>query len=1452
MYAYPVFRRQSATSNRLLMAPSVEAKGLENVVSGRAKSKEEVLAEASNFVCTNGGDPSDQFLVLAHCKLQFGKYQGQSFRWLLENSLGYAVYLVLSISSEKAQTTPLSENKQLFLQYTSYIREMAEEVEKYKRKQEMQAEARATGDHGCLMVEFGDFQGRSMKDVFEDQSKEAEALIRYLVKADARPNTNMAIFKAYVLKRQASEMGTRVHQPARPPAASSASAPPPTAIRTGVQQTATVKALLVRGKHLSPSQLAKKLMSPVKPYPLLQSTLPPPAAEPPAKHLARKQLFATGTSIPTAEDDDEELVFAASQCEAQLNTEACASAETPQTPDLPHHQPPAELPGHWKDHLPPFQHEWIRNTLFKANLRTGKPEIVSQMKLWWYPPQPPLINTQPPASPDLFFCRPIFLWMPLKMWLFPLVCVRPDCGKHRLTAAGLYRTVRKVLDIDGWYDLATEYLECKRCKKKYPAWNEDILGQLDMGHRSQFPALLTYRYSCDNRVVRMMRERTLGNSVTQLYTKLMEQHSEAWTQRVLQYLTACEPFTRSSLVQPPVFAEPPLLPALPKPKWLLAVYARDVLGRLDEVKAKITSVFGCVLKMDSTKKVTKKLAGAASGTAAWCTNVGNEHGQVLVSVLTAAEGHALDPMAAGLMKRYREAGEASPKVMYVDRDCCSQHGQSQVKAMFSEWDELEVRLDIWHFMRRFAAGVTTEAHPLYGIFMARLSMSIFEWDPEDVAALRRAKEGELAAKKTGYISEKAVRARINRRELALHCRRRTRGEEETTILIGKLIDQFDSVDGKDTLGVPLLNHERIQQIWKEQRKHVQCIQDPEHFPLYIKKGTLKKGGVELCCYRCARGSTSLESFHLHLNRFIPGTSASDAHFQAYLLEGLMRWNDDRMEDAIKGVSSIRSYGSAMREAVDQLSQRVFGKPWDERYRPPGAYTGELLGIEYLYSQTGKTLTPVLQNPEEEDRLVEEIDDQDLQDEGFEEDITEDITVPVLYENDPCGDLANSPSSVPQPQSPASLADVSMADVSLAEPSTSSREGQHLAPAPSVLSQPSDTGSSLSDETQGAVIGPDGIAGWDKVQDLAGYLVGLREAPYLTDLQVTEAIQLWTALHDTDKQRVNYQPRHQPQLTHGRFKAPKRSGVTPGVESVKRCLIGHPGGPAQWPSTSRLVEAICTKLCALHKSPTKKAGVCTPRWSKILSDYHHIRELVLNNRRLMDETMIQLFEINQKTLIQWFQRQQKKQEMSVLAQGLTPPDPIPVADTQLPPPSEKLDEAASTSGPKHTFIFPPNREGQAPLLRPGRRPAAATTMVCPIAPAPTASGLVQPISAPGSLSLVLNPDMTVSMVIPPSGASTSGAGPAPPAPVSAAPVSRYTQRNRRRRAQETESGVHKRKYVRGVTFNMCSKCGQPKTKEFGHSRYGNATFCLAASNGKSLDDWLAEQRQQNTCQTPPPQ
>lgn len=101
-----------------------------------------------------------------------------------------------------------------------------------------------------------------------------------------------------------------------------------------------------------------------------------------------------------------------------------------------------------------------------------------------------------------------------------------------------------------------------------------------------------------------------------------------------------------------------------------------------------------------------------------------------------------------------------------------------------------------------------------------------------------------------------------------------------------------------------------------------CIQYLPRLSLYNQTRTLKKGTKTLSTYRCARGSTSLESFHLHLNRFIPseitvcgsililltgtdselhviGTSANDVHYQAFLLEGLYRWNQDRASQAVE-------------------------------------------------------------------------------------------------------------------------------------------------------------------------------------------------------------------------------------------------------------------------------------------------------------------------------------------------------------------------------------------------------------------------------------------------------------------------------------------------------------------------------------------------------------------------
>ncbi|XP_060760591.1 uncharacterized protein LOC132870765 [Neoarius graeffei] len=371
--------------------------------------------------------------------------------------------------------------------------------------------------------------------------------------------------------------------------------------------------------------------------------------------------------------------------------------------------------------------------------------------------------------------------------------------------------------------------------------------------------------------------------------------------------------------------------------------------------------------------------------------------------------------------------------------------------------------------------------------------------------------------------------------------------------------------------------------------------------------------------------------------------------------------------------------------------------------------------------TARLAYHLLQRSTTEDQLVEDIDDEDIEDEGFEEE-TEDITVPVLTDDDhdierrPSTTRRRAPSPPPLPELPSTSTGGGQCPVAAAAvPSTS---GQGLHPAATAAA---------TSGAQGVVVGPDGIPGWDKVQELAAYLVDLRDAAYLTE----------------------------PRLR--------------------------------------------------------------------------------------------------------FQQRLKGQEMSTLTQGLTPAPQIPVAPAQLPQPQEKLIVPPASSGQRHEFVFPPNLEGRAPLLRQDR-PIAPTPP--PVFPLPATLG-TSALPVPTPFTLVQLPAMTVPappvpfLQLPATtlAASTPGAAPSVPAPPPPAgpppppagpppPVSRYTERNRRRRATEEASGsAEKRKYVRGATYNMCSQCGKPKTKEYGHSRFGSATFCSQASGGKSVEEWLEEQRAQ---------
>ncbi|XP_076869509.1 uncharacterized protein LOC143519694 isoform X3 [Brachyhypopomus gauderio] len=352
------------------------------------------------------------------------------------------------------------------------------------------------------------------------------------------------------------------------------------------------------------------------------------------------------------------------------------SAESSVVMSMPIHQPEntAELPLLWPQTLPWQDQKWVSEALFRLGPK-GKLELRDNLQLWYHAPPPALLYHQSP-TPDRFFSQSLLLWMPYRLWKVRLYCTNPDC-KHRLSGGGLHRRVRQVLDIDRYYNLVTETLICSRCRSSYVSWSQTILHQLDLAHRSEFRVILTRRYACDIRVIRLLRERGLGNGPVRIIGQLKETHSEQWLQRAARYVSECAAFMENASVLPPQFQEPPEPATVPSYKWLLTVYSQDILNRLEEIKAGITSTYGAILKMDSTKKITKKLTGPAKGTAQWLTSVGNEKGQEV--------------------------------------------GETKLKTRFSGWPDVIVRLDIWHFMRRLATGCTTDAHQLYPTFMSRLA-----------------------------------------------------------------------------------------------------------------------------------------------------------------------------------------------------------------------------------------------------------------------------------------------------------------------------------------------------------------------------------------------------------------------------------------------------------------------------------------------------------------------------------------------------------------------------------------------------------------------------------------------------------------------------------------------------------------------------------------------------------
>ncbi|KAI4800547.1 hypothetical protein KUCAC02_009612, partial [Chaenocephalus aceratus] len=216
------------------------------------------------------------------------------------------------------------------------------------------------------------------------------------------------------------------------------------------------------------------------------------------------------------------------------------------------------------------------------------------------------------------------------------------------------------------------------------------------------------------------------------------------------------------------------------------------------------------------------------------------------------------------------------------------------------------------------------------------------------------------------------------------------------------------------------------------------------------------------------------------------------------------------------------------------------------------WQGELIGISYLYNQTGKVLQALPEDPDEPDDSEEMTVEEEEEDEGYDHDGTA---------------------------------------VNVAAP------------------------------------------GYQQVRRLAHGLVEICEKGDITQEEVEVVlVGLWQNLLDVDKGLVVYPSRYRAQLTQGRFKKSKTSTANteavPGLESMKRppavCMVGTGSGPATWPDTSRLVEAIFILLCQLIPSSRTKFGFLRTRWTLVLTAYDQVRATVYRSPALVARTTLQLF------------------------------------------------------------------------------------------------------------------------------------------------------------------------------------------------------------------------------------
>ncbi|XP_078810697.1 uncharacterized protein LOC144995125 isoform X2 [Oryzias latipes] len=263
----------------------------------------------------------------------------------------------------------------------------------------------------------------------------------------------------------------------------------------------------------------------------------------------------------------------------------------------------------------------------------------------------------------------------------------------------------------------------------------------------------------------------------------------------------------------------------------------------------------------------------------------------------------------------------------------------------------------------------------------------------------------------------------------------------------------------------------MEEIWSTQERHLSCIQDLPGVQLYTETGRLPRAG-SACQFIAVREAPPLWS---------PSTSTSSRLSQAFLIDGLVRWNEDRAAAAAppaaaeEHLSPLHSYSGHLKHALTRRAKGCLVFRW-LRISPNLLRTqGSSSGWSTCTSRRAACLRMSAWTLMLRTRLLI---------------ISSDA---AARSGDPAGTIRSG--SHPSPTT------TTEEDV---RPGTTQNSGQHP-----------------SSDSEEEVQGPDGQSGYQYVLKLAKVLVEIRSLPAIFNSRVDRIITLWKRLPDCDKQRVVY-------------------------------------------------------------------------------------------------------------------------------------------------------------------------------------------------------------------------------------------------------------------------------------------------------------------------------------------